>query len=75
MCVLSVLYVACVWYVWHLCSVCGKFMFGVCGTTVNKNPETDIGLQPEDQKSKAASHWLLPLPQSKMAILPPGISE
>ena len=41
----------------------------------NKNPETDIGVQPEDQKSKAASHWLLPLRQSEMAILPPGISE
>lgn len=29
----------------------------------NKNTETDIGVQPEDQKSKAA----------KMAIVPPGI--
>ena len=33
--------------------------------TINKNSETDIGVQPEDQKSKAASHWLLPQPQSK----------
>ena len=33
--------------------------------TINKNSETDIGIQPEDQKNKATSHWLLPLPQSK----------
>ena len=32
---------------------------------INKNSETDIGVQPEDQKSKAASHWLLPRPHSK----------
>ena len=25
-----------------------------------KNSETDVGFQPEDQKSKATSHWLLP---------------
>ena len=45
---------------------------GEC-STVNKNPETDIGIQPEGQRSKTVSHWLLPLPQSEMAILPPGI--
>ena len=46
----------------------------------NKNPETDIGVQPEDQKNKAGiqknkavSHWLLLLPQSKVAILSPQI--
>ena len=42
-------------------------------STINKNLEAEIGIQPEGQKSKAASHWLSPLPQSKMAILPPGI--
>lgn len=31
----------------------------------NKNPETDIGVQPDDQESKAASHWLFSLPQTK----------
>ena len=38
---------------------------GLCSMS-NKNPETDIGVQDEDQKSKAASHWLFPLPQSEM---------
>ena len=42
-------------------------------STINKNPETEIGIQPEGQKSKTVSHWLLP--QSEMSILPPGISE
>ena len=36
---------------------------------INKNPETDTGVQPEDQKSKAASHWLLPI-CAKLVILP-----
>ena len=40
---------------------------------INKNPETEIGVQPKGQKNKAASYWLLPIPQSEMAILPPGI--
>ena len=31
-------------------------------STINKNPETDIGVQPEGQKSKTASYWLLSLP-------------
>ena len=31
--------------------------------------------QPEGQKSKTASPWLLPLPQSEMTVLPPRISE
>ena len=35
-------------------------------STNNKNPETNIGVQAEDQKSKVASHWLLPLPQTEM---------
>ena len=32
---------------------------------INKNPETEIGVQPEDQKGKTFSYWLLSLPQSK----------
>ena len=44
-------------------------------STINKNLETDIAVQSEGQKSKTVSHWLLPLPQSEMEILPPGISE
>ena len=48
---------------------------GAFCSTINNNPEMEIGVQPEGQKIKTASHWLLPLPQSKMAILPPGISE
>ena len=42
---------------------------------INKNSETELGVQSECQESKAASHWLLPVPQSEMATLPPGISE
>ena len=34
-------------------------------STDNKNLETDSGVQPEDQKSKAASHWPVPLSQTK----------
>ena len=41
----------------------------------NKNPETEVGLQLEGPKSKVVSHWLSLLPQSEMAILPPGITE
>lgn len=41
----------------------------------NKNPETEIGVPLEDLRSKATSQWILPLPQFKMTILPPGISE
>ena len=41
----------------------------------NKNSESDIGVQPECQKSKIGSHWLLPLPQTEIVILPPGISD
>ena len=44
-------------------------------STINKNSEREIGVQPEDLKSKAVSHWLLPQPQSKLVILPPGISD
>ena len=40
----------------------------------NKNPEKDIGVQPEGQKRETVSHWLLPLTQSGVEILPPGIS-
>ena len=29
-----------------------------------------INVHPEGQKSKAASHWFLPLPQLEIAILP-----
>ena len=32
---------------------------------INKTPETDIGVQPEDEKGKATSHCLLPLPQTE----------
>ena len=42
---------------------------------MNNNPETETGVQPEGQKSKTASHWLLPLHQFEMVILPSGISE
>ena len=35
----------------------------------DKNPETDIGAQPEDQKSKAAIPGLLSLPQTEMGDL------
>ena len=42
---------------------------------INKNPEAEIGVRLEGQKSKIVSHWLLPLPQSDIAILPTGISE
>ena len=44
-----------------------------CCGSINKNPETDIGVQPEGQKSKTARHWLLPLPQSEMVVLPSRI--
>ena len=33
------------------------------------------GVQSEGQKSKIVSHWLLLLPESEVAILPPAISE
>ena len=42
-------------------------------STVHKNPETDIGVQPEGQKSKTANDWLLPLPQSEVVILALGV--
>ena len=42
---------------------------------INKNSETEIGVQSEDQKNKTTSYWLLPLPQSETVILPPKISE
>ena len=32
---------------------------------IDKNSETDTGVQPEGQQNKTGSHWLLPLPQSK----------
>ena len=35
--------------------------------SINKNPETETGVQLEGQKSKTPSHWLLPLLQSEMA--------
>lgn len=44
-------------------------------STITKIPETKIVIQSEGQESKTASHWLLSLPQSKMATLSPGISE
>ena len=34
---------------------------------INKNSGSEIGVQPEDRKSKADSHWLLPQPQSEIA--------
>ena len=40
-----------------------------------ENSQSDTGVQPEDLKSKTVSYWLLPRPQSEMAILPPGTSE
>ena len=36
-------------------------------SAINKNSERETGVQPEDQKGKAASHWLLPRPQSEKA--------
>lgn len=45
------------------------------GSMVNKSPGTEIGVHPEDQKIKTASNWFLPLPQSEIEILLPGISE
>ena len=44
-------------------------------STINKNSEKEIEVQPENLQSKAASHWLLPQTQSEMEILPLGISE
>ena len=37
------------------CDSYSKCWVPKCSTN-NKNPETDIGVQPEDQRSKAASH-------------------
>ena len=42
-----------------------SFIWDVSWIMINKTSETDIGVQPEDQKSKAASHWLLPRLQSE----------
>ena len=39
---------------------------------INKNPETDIGVQPIDQKNNADRHWLIPLPQSNNGDPTPG---
>lgn len=39
-------------------------------TMSNENSEKDIGVQREGQNNKIASHWLLPLSLSEMAILP-----
>ena len=44
-------------------------------STINKNSGSETGVQLEDSNSKTASHWLLPEPQSEMAILFPGNSE
>ena len=41
---------------------------------INKNSGLEISIQPEDPQSRTTSHWLLPWPQSKIAMLPPGIS-
>ena len=49
-----------------------SFSFKKCSMN-NKNPETDIEVQPEDQKSKVASPWLLHEHQTKMMILSPQI--
>ena len=48
----------------HVC------VFSFC-STINSNPEADIEVQSEDQKSKVTSHWLLSLPQ--LENLPLGI--
>lgn len=39
---------------------------------INKNPELDTGVPFKGQKRKIANHWLFLLPQSKIAIVPPG---
>ena len=44
-------------------------------STINKSSEREIGVPSGDSKNKMARHWLLPRPQSAVAILPPGISE
>lgn len=46
-----------------------------CVAKIIKDPETEIGVPLEGLRSKAISHWILPLLQFKMTILPPGISE
>ena len=52
------------------CNLCN-----IMWNTMNKKSGSGIGVQPENLKSKTASHWLLSQPQSEMVILPPGISE
>ena len=70
-----------VFFLWSLSDFFVKIMcqliylLNVACSMINKNSETDIGVHPEDQKSKVASHWLLPLLSQEMVILPPGISE
>ena len=44
-------------------------------STIHKNSEREIGVKPEDPKSKTTSQWLLPQPQSEVSILCPRISE
>lgn len=46
----------------------------ITAAQLNKNPERETGVQPKYLKSKA-EHWLLPRPQSEMAILTPEIAE
>ena len=55
--------------------LCWHFFFTCMWSTISENSERETQVQPEGQKSKTVSHWLLSLLQSKMVILPPGISE
>lgn len=42
-------------------------------STINTNPETNIGVQPKSQKSKTANRDSYHNLSSEMVILPPGI--
>lgn len=52
-----------------------RLPFGFSREGTINNSETDTGIQPEGQKSKEASHWLLSLLLFEMAILPLRLSE
>ena len=63
------------WEVFYCLNLIVPFWKWASCSTINKNQETEIGVHPEGQKNKISSYWLLPLPQSEMAILPQGIWE
>lgn len=47
--------------------------FEICETPLIKTWRENM-VQPEHPKSKEVQHCLIPLPQLKMTILPPGLS-